>query len=645
MLEVSARAMDMMFDTGEMAGLSRSEVRAGFGFGDTVPPRFDWDVFARGCDWLLSRIGSPETMENAARDCFVRSTGTRPQVHLLRLFSSPRALYWSLHRFGGHALFANATTDVESISHTRLRFTVTMDGVPSMGFWVMCAGVIAAAPCAIGYPASVVRFETTGSRCDYYVEHTQSRSIFAKIRALFISVFSRGRVFDELEAQKAALNDQLRDLEIANRHAERALALNTRFLTTVTHELRTPLAGIIGLSDIIAEVRAPGMEMPEIARQIRSSSHRLLQIVNDVMTLDGAEASTVRSEPTDLAPMLEALISGYRGATQARGIQLFSAVAHDAPPAIEVDRNLVLHVLRCLMDNAVAFTARGHIAVHARMEEGLLVIDVEDSGCGIAPGLHAHIFEPFAQVDETLTRSHQGLGLGLAVARRLAHTLGGDVLLRSALGEGSTFTLRIPARSLAEAVGGELPPLPRHTVPVAPAPAVRISISPRPISIAPPPPPPPSADTDGFDLLSSGPVPLTSPVAPAVRQHMGRALVVEDNLVNQKILQRLLTGLGMQVDVAENGQVAVEACTARTYDIIFMDLQMPVMDGFRATEEIRRVLDTPIYAVTANSEQQFRDRALQVGMNGLLPKPISRATVSDVLATVSIPPRSITPAV
>lgn len=614
MLEVNARAMAMMYDTGAMLGISADEIRAGFGFGDSVPSRFDWEVFARGCDWLLTRIGSPEAMEAAARDCFVKSTGTRAQVRLLRMFASPRALYWSLHRFGGHSLFANATTEVQSLSRTRLRFTVIMDGVPSTGFWVMCAGVIAAAPSAIGYPASVVRFESTGSRCDYTIEHTQSRSMVAKIHALLISLFSRGQVFDELEAQKNALNAQLKDLEAAHRRSEKALALRTRFLTMVTHELRTPLAGIIGLSDLIHAGHTPVGELPELTREISSSSHRLLQIVNDVMALEGEGLDNPDPTPVDLAPLLESLVAGYRIAAHARGLRVETNIEPGTPPAVTVDAGLALHALRCLMDNAVAFTDRGHISVHARVRSEMLEVDVEDTGCGIPIGLHNHIFEPFAQADESLARTHQGVGLGLAVARRLARGMGGDVTVRSAIGHGSTFTFRIPVHVLDVAVG---------TKPLAPPNRSIVATVPTPQPAAPP-------------VAPARPI-LVGP------QRSARALVVEDNLVNQKILQRLLVSLGLQVDVVENGLRAVEACTRETYDIIFMDLQMPVMDGFTATAEIRRLGDIPIFAVTANSEQQFRDRAIAAGMRGFVAKPISRDTVSEILVKVSIPPRPAGP--
>ncbi len=621
MLEVSGKAMDMMFDTAAVVGIPRAEVCAGFGFGDTVPQRFDWDVFARGCDWMLRRIGSPEAMEVAARECFVRSKGTSAQVHLLRLFSSPRALYWSLHRFGGHSLFANTTTSIENLGLTRLRFRVSMDyGAVSMGFWTMCAGIIAAAPCAIGYPASVVRLEAKDGHCDYFIEHTQSRSIVAKLRALFISVFSRRSVFDELEAQKAALNGQLRDLEEAHRHAERALELRTRFLTTVTHEMRTPLAGLIGLSNMLDE-RTPRAEVASLSAEIRGSSNRLLQIVNDVMALDGSGV-TPAAVPTNLGPMIEQLLHNYAITTRTRGITLDVSSAPGTPPAVVVDEGLVLHALRCLMDNAVAFTERGGIVLTSRFADEHLEIEVSDTGCGIPEALHARIFEPFVQVDESLSRTHQGAGLGLAVARRLATMLGGDVSVRSVVGQGSAFTLRVPAVALDQPVA---PPAPAKAKSEPAVVVARGLMAVRgPVS------------SDGQDRFAAAQERrATTSIAPRPRvtapPTRAVALVVEDNQINQKILQRLLVGLGCQVDLAENGQIAVDACAAKPYDIIFMDLQMPVMDGFKATEEIRRASSTPIFAVTANSEQQFRDRALQVGMDGFLSKPVDRASLAAVL--------------
>jgi signal transduction histidine kinase/ActR/RegA family two-component response regulator len=712
MLEVNTRALDMYFDVGRLAGLSREDVLRAFELSEPLPDRLDWAPFAAGCDRVLERIGSAEVMEAAARSAFVESTGTVAQVRVLRLFASPRALYWSLHRFGGHSLFSNATTEIETLGPTRLRFRVRMRGQPSMGFWVTCAGIIAGAPTAIGYPPSVVRYEPHGEHCDYFIEHAQSWSILAKLRALWIALFSRGAVLDELEAQKRGLEGQFAELERANRRAEQALALRTRFLNTVTHEIRTPLSGIIGLSDILLDPTTSAAEVPEIVREIRRSGEHLLHVVNDVLVLDGAREVTPEPGPVALAPLFESLLRPYAFAAHARAVELSWTIAPTLPQSVSVDRNLLTRALRCLLDNAVAFTERGAVRVRVDGGEGRMRIEVIDTGVGIAPALQRKIFEPFTQVHDGLNRTHQGVGLGLAVARRIANALGGTIEVTSALGAGSTFTLSLvyEAVSAGEALVDapvaaqvltplELPPhpagametldvpplasvtpltvrvTPRASVPAGPVANVTplgpvtvtpvvpsASADPRPFEerrSAPPdraadrgpgersadsnPPrrsfPPPPPEPSGAHALPAGvrvSVPPGRRSGPPSEAAAARALIVEDNLVNQRVLRRILQKLGVEADIAENGEVAVERCATQSYDIIFMDIQMPVMDGFEATALIRRRHATPVIAVTANSEDEFRERAYAVGMNGFLGKPVSTELIADALSRASI---------
>lgn len=731
MLEVNARALDMLFDLGRLAGLSREDVLRAFELSDPLPERLDWSPWAAGCDRVLERIGSAEVMEAAARSAFVESTGTVAQVRVLRLFASPRALYWSLHRFGGHSLFSNATTEIETLGPTRLRFRVTMKGQPSMGFWVTCAGIIAGAPTAIGYPPSVVRYEARGEHCDYFIEHAQSWSILAKLRALWIAMFSRRAVLDELEAQKRGLEGQLAELERANRRAEQALTLRTRFLNTVTHEIRTPLSGIIGLSDMLLDPTTTAAELPELAREIRRSGEHLLHIVNDVLVLDGAREVTPEPGPVALAPLFESLLRPYAFAAHARNVELSWTIAPTLPASVSFDRNLLSRALRCLLDNAMAFTDQGAVSVRVAGGDGQMRIEVVDTGVGIPPALQRKIFEPFTQVHDGLNRKHQGVGLGLAVARRIATALGGTIEVTSALGAGSTFTLslvygaatavegrvslgaaaqlsevssdtpiaaqaltplELPPRPELGAGELEVPPLasvtpltvrvtPRASVPagvvasVTPLGPVTVSAGPAaPTAVGPgggdarpavverysappdraadrgsdrgmkvdsnPPrrsfPPPPPEPSGQHSLPARASVPPARRSVPPGEGAAARALIVEDNLVNQRVLRRILQKLGIEADIAENGQVAVERCATHTYDIIFMDIQMPVMDGFEATALIRRRHTTPVIAVTANSEDEFRERAYAVGMNGFLGKPVSTELIADALTRASI---------
>lgn len=642
MREVAGNALDLVFRVARELGHTRADVLAAFRLSEPVPSRIDWDDYVVGMAWLDACAGGAEALADAGARNFLEVETHRSMLAVLRMVSSPRDFYWIMHRWGGHGMFNNATTEFEVLGPTRVRLSLSVTGkTPPPSFFALTGGAFRAGPRALGYPESVVRFQIHGSRCDYLIEHAHSRSVLARLRALFLSVFSRSGVLDELAQQKASLTAQLHDLETAHRRAQEALSLRTRFLNTVTHEMRTPLVGLMGLAEALNDPNTPAAHVPELARDVDVISRRVLTIVNDVMALDGETDDIPVPSVTSVADTLDGVVQHFVPRARANHLMLSSSVDPGIPAHVLIDAGMVARVVRALLDNAITFTARGHIKVRAELTAAqTLSVSVSDTGPGIAAGLHDRVFEPFFQVDSGLSRAHGGVGLGLAVARRMARSMGGNLRLASALDHGSVFTLDVPfAEAPADAASApsvlSVPDAARAFAAVASA---RLSLAPRAPAIAEVTSRAPASSAAASTSASAEPTPSA-----AVRGNT-RALIVEDNPVNQKILKRLLAGLGVEVDVAANGQLAVQACDEGEYDIIFMDLQMPVMDGFQATEEIRRRQQpgrkVPIIAVTANSEQEFRARAVQVGMDGFLAKPVDRGTIASMITeqTGALPP-------
>lgn len=613
MQEVAGNALDLVIRSAQGMGRQRAEVLEAFGCSKKIPARIDWDTYVAGMRWFESCAENEAAIVEAGARHFLEIPTHRSMVAVLRLFTSPRDFYWVMHRWGGHGMFNNAQTEYQVLGETQLRLRLSVSGQrPPAAFFAITAGAFRAGPNALGYPSSVIRYEIDGNSCDYHIEHASSRSILGRLRALALSLGSRRGVLDELDRQKQTLTSQLRELEEAHRQVTHALALRQRFLTTVTHEMRTPLAGVIGMADLMLDSNTDRSELPTLAQQVSASANELLTLVNDVITLEGEENVVPAPVPVPLGALGEALIAGHRYAAQNKGLKLVSQLGPRIPAALMMDRERVAKVVRYLLDNAVAFTAKGEVRLELEQRGEFFEFNVVDTGPGISESALNRIFEPFFQGDASLTRTKGGLGLGLAVARRVARSIGGEIVVRSVLGVGSTFSFRIPLVSAREEAAAALEQ-PKQAKP--------------------------TAETRPSD-------PEVSPAKPGPAFSGVRALVVEDNLVNQKVLSRILANLGISVEVAENGKQAVEACGARSYDIIFMDLQMPVMDGFQAAEAILSKTDAkkpPILVVTANSEQEFRARAESVGMTGFIPKPVSRASIEGALKTVSVLPPTPTP--
>jgi signal transduction histidine kinase/CheY-like chemotaxis protein len=417
------------------------------------------------------------------------------------------------------------------------------------------------------------------------------------------------RVFAELEALSQELERRVEErthqlsarsgeLAIANERlaaqAEKLREANqakSRFLLKMSHEVRTPLNGVLGMSRLLLAMRLTP-EQRDCVRDIHSSGSALLTIVNDVLNFVRVEAGKIGLDEVELEPRVlvqDALAAAWAPAG-AKGLLLGSSVDPAVPEKLRGDAGRLRQILDHLIDNAVKFTPRGSVTVRVEREADALVrFAVEDTGIGVAPEAQPSLFEPFAQADESLGRSHGGTGLGLALARGLAKLMGGDVGVTSRPGVGSTFWVSVPLRPAAAEAN-------------AAAPAE------------------PSLDT----------LRVSREDPPA-----GHVLVVEDSPVNQRVTVMVLERLGYLADVAASGADAVAAASAKAYDAILMDLQMPGMDGFEATARIRGgglSQRAPIIALTASVSREDRARCIEAGMNDHLGKPASPEELEAVLA-------------
>jgi CheY-like chemotaxis protein/nitrogen-specific signal transduction histidine kinase len=377
-------------------------------------------------------------------------------------------------------------------------------------------------------------------------------------------------------------------LRVARRVARAANAAKSDFVANMSHELRTPLNGILGTLNVLSQtgLNSPQREMLGI---IRHSSEALLSMIDTVLEFASIEAGQVRLESAGFAlrESIETVVDILNPAAAARGLRLEVIVAEAIPCCILGDAARLRRVLFNLSDNAIKFTEAGTVRLEVALagDGQALSFRVKDTGIGIAPEAGARLFTPFTQADSASSRRYGGFGLGLATARRLVQLMGGSIGLESVPGRGSVFWFLLPL--IAAPVEDTAMPAENETHSEAPL---------------------------------SG---------------QGLILVVDDNPVNQLVAARVVNQLGYATEVASGGEPALEAMARTAFDAILMDCQMPVMDGYQTTAEIRRReggrRHTPIIAVTANTAEGNLEKCLASGMDDFLSKPIRPAALQAAL--------------
>ncbi len=433
--------------------------------------------------------------------------------------------------------------------------------------------------------------------------------------------------FDAIEARQMAWalcrkRELLRDARTRERHLEQRVAERTRelaratrvaqdaatarmqFLANMSHEIRTPLTAILGFADLLRDSACSEEDRRTHLQTIDRNSQHLLQLVNDVLDLSKLEAKQLLLDhaPADPRTLVLDVVALLRPLAAQKNIGLTIEANGPLPTMLRTDGTRVRQILLNLLGNAIKFTERGSVTVRvgaATVDDArVLHFDVVDTGIGIAAERLPMLFEPFMQADSSTSRRFGGTGLGLSISRRLAVLLGGVVDVVSAPDAGSTFTLRLPA---GESAIGEWTPWQ-----------------------------PGAAAVNEAEGTASG------RGAAAKTRLAGRILLAEDGADNQRLLTTILRRAGAEVHSASDGQQAVAAATqsqaaGKPFDLILMDIQMPVLDGYLATRQLRDLgWRGPIVALTAHAMEGDRDRCLAEGCDGYETKPVR---VDHLLAT------------
>jgi len=396
----------------------------------------------------------------------------------------------------------------------------------------------------------------------------------------------------DITARKAAEQELIREKEAAQA-ADRA---KSEFLAVMSHEIRTPLNSVLGFASLLTETTLDAAQKEQVD-MIRCSGDALLVLLNDILDFSRIESGKMPMQPSavEIRNCLNDVADLYGATALTKGLAIRVEVDTDVPKALCTDPGRLRQILLNLIGNAVKFTPAGEVVVTAKRgghdpADGRfpLLVEVADSGIGISPDRIGRLFKPFSQADSSTTRRFGGTGLGLVICKRLAELLGGDVNLLKSSSAGSVFALELPL----------------VTVPVSTEPV----------------------EEDAGTVQDFAPDTTL------------RILVVEDNRVNSLLAQRMLSSMGVSSDSQPNGLAGVEAHEKQPYDVIFMDLQMPVMDGVEATERIREfesshqeIPKVYIIALTADVLSGVHQRCIAAGMNAYLSKPIRKSEMMEVL--------------
>jgi signal transduction histidine kinase/DNA-binding response OmpR family regulator len=395
------------------------------------------------------------------------------------------------------------------------------------------------------------------------------------------------------------------EIEAARAEAVAANAAKDEFLAHMSHEIRTPLNGVTGMNNLLAQTTLTA-EQRQYVDLVGSSGQALLALVNDLLDYSRLQAHKLVLEQVrfPLRRWLWEVVEPQRIAAQAKGLELQLHTDDNLPQEMVGDPGRLRQVVINLLTNAIKFTDQGRIDISMQLVDGgeqqALQFEVRDTGIGIPTEKQQLVFAAFAQVDSSTSRRFGGTGLGLSICERLVGLMGGHMELVSTPGQGSCFTVLVP---LAVA---------RSDIPVT------------------------QFGLEGFGV-SQLPV-QSSARSPATRAYAGkRALVVDDHSVNQLLASKLLHMLGLDVELAADGEQALQAAQAGQFDVVLMDIQMPRMDGWQATQQIRQWEQaqqqqrTPIIALTAHASAADREQALACGMDGYLTKPISSEALNAAL--------------
>ena len=428
---------------------------------------------------------------------------------------------------------------------------------------------------------------------DYLLMPATPDALRAKI-GVFVDLFHKSEQV-RLQAEQRV---QLAEEQAARVEAERASIAKSQFLTNISHELRTPMTAIIGMTDLSLLEEVPA-SVREYLSAVQTNAHLLLELLNEILDLSKLEAGTLtlESAPLQLRKILGELKHTFGHRADQKGLRFDIAVEEAVPNHLIGDSLRLRQIIFNLLTNAMKFTERGRVKLDVRVEsscdrEAWIQFAVSDTGIGISTRDQERIFSPFTQVDASTTRRRDGAGLGLTISADLIRAMGGSRTVRSELGQGSEFIFTVP-----------------------------LLIDRRKL--------------DDIPTTAAG-APLTDVLKEHSTRPPLRILLAEDTPTNQLLVRHALSKRGHHVVVAGDGRTAVDFARRGRYDVILMDLQMPDMDGFEATAAIRRLPgdQPPIIALTAHTMVGDRERCLSAGMQNYLSKPIDLRELIETVEEV-----------
>ena len=418
---------------------------------------------------------------------------------------------------------------------------------------------------------------------------------------------------EELEVTNERLNQMIEQATRATHAADSANRAKSDFLATISHEIRTPLNGIIGFVEMLDETRL-NEEQDDFLIRIKSSSEALMSLINDVLDFSKVESGHLNLELRDFSilPMINSLNSMFLSQAKEKGLSLKISVDESVPRKIRGDETRLRQILLNLLSNAIKFTKSGevslHVSTHSIDSESNFVeleFEVRDTGIGMSPEEISRLFMPFSQGDSSTTRKYGGTGLGLAICKSLSEAMGGKVWATSVLREGSSFfsRVRVDIVEMRDA----------HAL---------------------------SSESENAKVISSGTINNKVESDKPADSLPLKIAVAEDNMANQRVIMIMLRRLGWESEFAENGRELLDLVRNKDYDLIFMDVQMPLMDGLEATRRLRAgdagegLKDVKIIALTANALSGDEARCLESGMNAYMTKPLKLRTLKQAIMSL-----------